>query len=228
MRPKDLIDADNAASSSNIEDFDNKENDYANPDELPEDNRQPNAKARSINNQIPNYTATVSYTNINNVSPTNNIIDGKDYVAKISSAVCTSYNGSGKGSSGLGLEINKTCASHNMPYGTKIYIPELKNKLNTDGILTVTDVGGPYYDFDICTNQSMKKCNMDVYILEWGTGRIAPSYYKSIDQQIDLGQWDRYKAAWNIYKAMNGKLINFTKYNQEDTNIKNHPNYNDK
>ncbi|MBQ5818185.1 MAG: hypothetical protein IIW35_07505, partial [Bacteroidaceae bacterium] len=73
-------------------------------------------------------------------------VDGNKYVAKVSGAVVSSYyNGSSSysgpvsaasfraktnttygGSSGLGLENGKTCASHNLPYGTKIYFPYLK------------------------------------------------------------------------------------------------------
>ena len=155
-------------------------------------------------------------------------IDGQNYIARMPGVVYTSYNGSGKGSSGMGLEPSKTCASHNLPYGTKVYFPELKEKLGGDGILTVTDCGGPYFDFDICTTVSLSKSTTDAYVIEWGTGQVAQSYYKSIDQQKELGQWDKYKSAWNKYKELGGKLINFTRYNQEDTNIKNHPNYNDK
>ena len=68
-------------------------------------------------------------------------IDNKNYVAKIPGAVCTSYSGGGGSSSGLGLQSDRTCASHNIPYGTKIYIPALKGTVG-DGTFTVTDTGG--------------------------------------------------------------------------------------
>ena len=159
-------------------------------------------------------------------------VDGKKYVARILGAVCTSYTGSGKGASGMGCEYNKTCASHNLPYGTKIYIPQLADKLGGDGILTVTDTGGPLFDFDLYTQNNIGKVNADVYILEWGTGKIAKGYTYFIDYYLNNGQWNdsthNYKKAWNKYKEMGGKLVSFLKFSQEDANIKNHPNYNDK
>jgi 3D (Asp-Asp-Asp) domain-containing protein len=153
-------------------------------------------------------------------------INGKNYVMKIPQAVCTAYTDKGKGSSGLGCVYNSTCASHNMPYGTKIYIPDLAGKVG-DGVLTVTDCGGPFFDFDINTNTWNEKTNLDVYVLEWGTGKNATSYTFSINEQVKLGQWDKYKSAWGIYKNMGGKLVNFHKYNSEDSSITTHPNYND-
>ena len=153
-------------------------------------------------------------------------INNKNYVAKIPQAVCTAYTDKGKGSSGMGCTYNATCASHNMPYGTKIYIPALAGKAG-EGIYTVTDCGGPFFDFDINTNTWDEKINADAYVLEWGTGKNATSYSYSIDEQVKLGQWDKYKSAWGIYKNMNGKLMNFTKFNTEDTNIKSHSKFND-
>ena len=155
-------------------------------------------------------------------------VDGQKYVAKILGAVCTSYTGGGSGSSGMGCEYNKTCASHNLPYGTKIYIPQLSSKTGGNGVYTVTDTGGPFFDFDIYTTTNISKGAFDAYVLEWGSGKAAQSFTKSIDEQIKLGQWNKYKSAWNNYKSLGGKLVTFTKFNQEDANIKNHPNYNDK
>jgi 3D (Asp-Asp-Asp) domain-containing protein len=74
------------------------------------------------------------------------MIDDYNYIMKIPGAVCTSYSGSDLGASGLGCEYDKTCASHNLPYGTKIYIPQLKEALGGDGVLTVTDTGS-FFDF---------------------------------------------------------------------------------
>ena len=153
-------------------------------------------------------------------------IDGKNYVMKIPQAVCTAYTDKGKGSSGMGCTYNATCASHNMPYGTKIYIPYLADKAG-DGVFTVTDCGGPFFDFDINTNTWNEKVNADAYVLEWGTGNNATSYTYSIDEQVKLGQWDKYKSAWGVYKNMGGKLISFTKFNSEDANITSHARYND-
>ena len=150
-------------------------------------------------------------------------IEGKNYVAKISGAVCTSYFSGSGSASGLGLENGKTCASHNIPYGTKIYFPSLKNKLG-DGIVTVTDTGGPIFDFDIYTNAGIGKINADAYVLSWGTGKVSASYTEMIDFYNDA-QWNNLKSAWNKYKSMNGQLINFLKFSQKDANVKNHKRY---
>lgn len=151
-------------------------------------------------------------------------IDGRSYVAKISGAVCTSYSGGGGSASGLGLENGKTCASHNIPYGTKVYFPSLKDKLGGDGIVTVTDTGGPIFDFDLYTTKSVGKINADAYILSWGTGKTAPSYTWGLNFYSD-SQWNGLKTAWSKYKSMNGQLISFLKFSQEDANIKNHKRY---
>ena len=158
------------------------------------------------------------------VTEESSTVDGKNYVARILGAVCTSYTGSGAGASGLGCEYNKTCASHNMPYGTKIYIPQLADKLGGDGILTVTDTGGPTFDFDIYTTKAIGKVNADVYVLSWGDKKIAPSYTWALNFYSD-SQWDSLKSAWNKYKSMNGKLMTFLKFSTEDANLKNHKRY---
>ena len=153
-------------------------------------------------------------------------IDGKNYVMKIPQAVCTAYTDKGKGSSGMGCTYNATCASHNMPYGTKIYIPYLNGKAG-DGVFTVTDCGGPFFDFDINTNTWSEKVNADAYVLEWGTGKNATSYTYAIDEQVKLNQWNKYKSAWGIYKNMGGKLVNLHKFDATDSSIKSHARYND-
>ena len=155
----------------------------------------------------------------------NGTINGQNYVAKIPSAVVTAYTGSGAGASGMGCVYNSTCASHNMPYGTKIYIPALAGKAG-GGIFTVTDTGGCFFDFDIFTNTWSGKTNMDAYVLQWGSGKTAASYTWAMDLYNSRGTWNSLKAAWNTYKNMGGKLMTFTKYNNEDANITNHPNYN--
>ena len=160
------------------------------------------------------------------VDETAGSINGFNYVAKIPSAVVTAYTDTGAGSSGMGCVYNSTCASHNLPYGTKIYIPSLAGQAG-DGIYTITDTGGPLFDFDICTASWAGKKNMDVYVLQWGTGKAAGSYTYFINYYLKKGTWSKYVKAWNTYKNMGGKLINYTKYNTEDSNIKNHPNYND-
>jgi hypothetical protein len=111
-----------------------------------------------------------------------------------------------------------------MLYGTKLYIPKLKDKLNTDGIIIVTDTGNPTFDFNIYTNTHIEKTNMDVYVFEWGTGEVAPSYAWGLNYYTN-SQWEIIKNMWTKYKYMNGKLINFLQFNQEDTNIKNNKRY---
>lgn len=168
--------------------------------------------------------AAASSGNGGGASEVTGTIDGQNYVATIQGAVCTSYYGGGGSASGIGLENGKTCASHNMPYGTKLYIPSLKSKLGTDGIITVTDTGGPTFDFDIYSNKSVGKVNADVYVISWGDGKVAPSYTWGLDFYSD-SQWNGLKSAWNKYKSMNGKLMSFLKFSQEDANIKNHKRY---
>ena len=161
------------------------------------------------------------------VDETAGTINGKNYVAKIPGAVCTSYADTGAGASGMGCVHNKTCASHNIPYGSKIYIPGVQAITGGDGIYTVTDTGGPLFDFDICTNKNISKANYDAYVLEWGSGKAAGSYTYFINYYLDRGTWEKYVPAWHSYKEMGGVLMGYTKYNQEDANITSHPHYND-
>lgn len=160
------------------------------------------------------------------VDETPGTINGQSYVAKIPQAVCTAYTGSGAGASGMGCTYNATCASHNMPYGTKIYVPDLAGKAG-NGIFTVTDTGGCFFDFDIFTSTWSGKANMDAYVLSWGTGKTAASYTWAINYYLKNGRWSGLVSAWNTYKNMGGKLMNFTKFLQEDATITSHPNYND-
>ena len=158
------------------------------------------------------------------VEETSGSIDGQSYVAKIPGAVVTAYHGGGQGANGP-LTYNAHCASHNMPYGTKIYIPGLKGKAGT-GIFTVQDTGGCFFDFDIYTTSWSGKTTMDAYVLEWGSGKISKSYTWAMDLYNKNGSWNRLKSAWVNYKNMGGKLVGFLKFNQEDANITSHPNYN--
>ena len=152
-------------------------------------------------------------------------VDGMNYVAKIPSAVITAYQGDGTGANGP-LVYNSHCASHNMPYGTKIYIPGLAGKAG-NGIFTVQDTGGCFFDFDIYTKTWSGKTNMDAYVLQWGSGKTSASYTWAINLYNSRGTWSKYIPAWNTYKNMGGKLMTFTKFNQEDANITSHKNYND-
>ena len=159
------------------------------------------------------------------VDETAGTINNMSYVAKIPSAVVTAYSGDGTGANGP-LTYNAHCASHNMPYGTKIYIPGLAGKAG-DGIFTVQDTGGCFFDFDIYTTTWSGKTNMDAYVLQWGSGKISNSYTWAINLYNSRGTWSKYIPAWNTYKNMGGKLMTFTKFNQEDATITSHKNYND-
>jgi 3D (Asp-Asp-Asp) domain-containing protein/predicted RNA-binding protein len=215
IRPKDLIDADAKASSdSKVEAGDTSAE--RNPNKNEAEAASAFSLRRTSNNTEEDYTI-VSASVIGE-------IDGLSYVAKVPRAVCTSYYGNGETPSGLGLENGKTCASHNMPYGTKVYIPALKSKVNPDGIFTVTDTGGPTFDFDIYTSKSIGRLNTDVYVLSWGTGGIAPSYTWAINL-YDENRWNNMRLAWEKYKVMNGKLVSFYRFNPEDATIKNHKRY---
>ena len=151
-------------------------------------------------------------------------VDGKQYVARIPGAVCTGYYGDGGSASGIGLKNNGTCASHNLPYGTVVYIPSLAGVCGS-GTFTVTDTGGPFFDFDIYTTASIGKKTRDAYVLSWGTGAISASYTWGLNFYSD-SQWSKLVSAWHTYKDMGGKLITFTKYKSDDANIKTHKRYN--
>ena len=213
IRPKDLIDADAKASSdSNVQAGDTSA----------ERNQNADAQTASTMSLRNSSVGPIDYTVV--TASVLGEIDGLSYVTKVPRAVCTSYYGNAETPSGLGLENGKTCASHNMPYGTKVYIPALKSKMNPEGIFTVTDTGGPTFDFDIYTSKSIGRINADAYILSWGTGGIAPSYSWAIDLYSD-DRWNNIRLAWEKYKVMNGKLMSFYVFNPEDASIKNHKRY---
>ena len=75
----------------------------------------------------------------------NNTVSTPNYVYDLGKCVITNYYandelGSGsKGALGTKLVPNYSCASHNLPYGTKVYIAGLKGKVNSDGIFEVHD-----------------------------------------------------------------------------------------
>lgn len=108
---------------------------------------------------------------------------GKSYVHHFKNAIVSCYSDVGATSSGKTAKANgKICASHNLAFGTKIYIPELTS-INGTGIFTVEDTGGPTFDFDINIKGKSLKGEYDVYILEWGNGNMAQSFESAIGQQ---------------------------------------------
>ena len=117
------------------------------------------------------------------------------------------------------------CASHNLPYGTQIYVPDMARMGIGDGIFTVVDTGGHFFDFDLhVPDQYVSKIgkqNRDVYILRFGPGTnkdegVAVSYSWICKNYKKKGQWPKLVSAWNTYQKMNGKLIHFHQFNQED------------
>lgn len=187
-------------------------------------------------------------TNININMKDEITINGKTLKAvKIPQAVVTCYDDSGsysKSNSLVYVDIRnnqqvkvpsatagraqmKYCASHNLPYGTQVYIPDLAQKGVGDGIYTVADTGGHFFDFDIHVPSQytgkIGKGNHDVYVLRFGPGTnknegTAVSYSWICNFYKKRGQWPAYQAAWNTYQKMNGKLIHFHEFNKEDTN----------
>lgn len=131
-------------------------------------------------------------------------IDGKDYVHKFPSAICTYYDDIGRASTGMYLTANgKMCAAHNLPAGTIIYIPSLKH-VNDTGEFKVEDTGGPYFDFDINTTVNIGKQARDVYILSWGSGKMMYNFDAAIQEQIAKGKWNPSDPAYVDYK---GKFV---------------------
>ncbi|MBV7274841.1 hypothetical protein JMF89_12345 [Clostridiaceae bacterium UIB06] len=125
-----------------------------------------------------------------------------NYVYKFTDAIITSYDHSGCGAAGENYYCDgsgKIVAAHNMRAGTVIYIPDLKY-INSTGIFTVGDTGGPFFDFDINTNQDVDKGPHDVYVLSWGDGPMMQSFDAAKQEQIRYGQWNRFKSMYENYK----------------------------
>lgn len=194
-------------------------------------------------------------TNINIDMKDKVVINGKEFQAvKIPQAVITAYYDDGKYSktnsmSYIDVRDNKThsvpmatsgkhqmryCASHNLPYGTQIYVPELAQMGIGDGIFTVVDTGGHFFDFDIhvpskAMSDRIGKTNKDVYVLRFGPGTgkdsgVAVSYCWICRDYKKRGQWPKLVSAWNKYQSLNGKLIHFHQFNKDDMNAQvSHP-----
>jgi N-acetylmuramoyl-L-alanine amidase CwlA len=191
-------------------------------------------------------TAAQMSTTINMDMKDEITVNGTTYkAAKIQQAVVTAYYDNGNyaksnSMSYVDIRNNKTvkvptategknqmryCASHNLPYGTQVYIPDLAQKGIGDGIFTVVDTGGHFFDFDIHVPNAyaskIGKGNHDVYILRPGTGTakdagVTASYTYIANYYKRKGQWPKLVSAWNTYQKMNGKLIHFHQFNQED------------
>ena len=119
---------------------------------------------------------------------------------------------------------NYHVASHNIPCGTKIFIPDYKGIINEDGIFEVRDTGGMSFDFDMYVSEDMEdkigRTIHQVYVINWGEGKLTCSYTHICEYLIEQGRFDDYIIAWNRYKQ-DGRLINFYDFNDEDKDIKN-------
>ena len=162
-------------------------------------------------------------------------IDGVKYVCALNKCRCTNYgtwDGSSGGLAGGGTTsqwANKAVAAHNMPYGTKIYIPELKGKVNSDGMFTVQDTGGFCFDFDVLTSKANSAISGNksykAYVVSWGSGKIAASFTKMKETCDKYYGPNKFKSAWNLYKTYGGSTMELLKFQQDDANIKNQPWY---
>lgn len=164
------------------------------------------------------------------------------YVYSFPKAVCSGYTDTNKGASGaMCVPSNgNIVAAHNIPYETIVYIKELDGKAGggtvtfknwlgvvshtknlgqpKNGVFLVGDTGGPYFDFDICTNAFSQKTNMDVLVLEWGKSKIP--FWSFTDAINNEGsRFPRYPDAIRSYKRMNGTTINFFKFKDKDKGL---------
>ena len=150
-------------------------------------------------------------------------IDGVKYIMALKGSKCTQYKeGEGGYKDALGNRLYSskcnTVASHNLPYGTKVYIPYFKGKqtANPSCIFTVTDTGNAGFDFDICCPASVYYGNgrMDVYVVSWGSGKgtaASVTYcYKHMAHSETL---------WRDYVRNGGTTYKVTKFCKDDVNI---------
>lgn len=163
--------------------------------------------------------ANGGYSSGNGVEEVSGTIDGHNYVCILRGCKNTRCNLNGTGASGLGAywRESKAVAAHNMPYGTKIYMPRLKGKgPNPSGIYTVTDGGNAGFDFDIYCPPSVYNSNgagkdrMDVYVLEWGT---MNRYAHPI--RWCLQHTGTTPALWNDYKKGTMATLHLNKFANE-------------
>ena len=98
------------------------------------------------------------------------------------------------------------------------------------GIFTVNDVGGYCFDFDLFLHQTSDEkagemlgspFNTDVYVLEWGSGKIADSFTDMIKVCNKYYSLSSFHLSWTRYMANGGVTLNFLKFSNEDANIRN-------
>ena len=164
-------------------------------------------------------SANGGYSSGNGVEEVSGTIDGNHYICILRGCKNTRCNLNGPGTSGLGAywRESKAVASHNMPFGTKIYIPKLKGKgPNPSAIYTVTDGGNAGFDFDIYCPPSVYNSNgagkdrMDVYVLEWGTtGKYAHPIKWCLQHTGTV------PSLWNDYKKGTMAVLHLNKFANE-------------
>lgn len=151
-------------------------------------------------------------------------------IMEFKGAICSGF--SDKVSSLGPITEHNVVASHNMPLGTIVFIPELKGKLGGgtfrdskgktydlgprgNGKFIVADNGGPYFDFDIHGYQGKK--NMDVKVVSWGTGAVTWSVsYAYKDAQRRTFHANAWNQCFTKYGGF--KTIKLTKFKKEDAN----------
>lgn len=144
-------------------------------------------------------------------------------------AVCSEYH-SGRQCADLTPVGPNVVAAHNIPYGTKIYIPDMDGhggggkagNMNlgpkNNGIYRVADTGHPYFDFDVYGGAPIiSKGNHDVYVLEWGTNTNMWSFTDAVRDAKKKGNFEQ--DAYDLYINKGPKTLGFLKFNQEDANF---------
>lgn len=176
------------------------------------------------NEEKVNITEQVEISN--NKEESNNVEEKEEqkYIHKFGKCVLKEYSAvdGNIGCAGDTLVPNYSVASHNLPCGTKIYIPSLKGKINNNGIFEVMDTGGCSFDFDMYLGDDnigkIGNSYEDVYVLQWGNGKMTSSYTYVVDLFKKQGRFEKYATSWREYKEK-GKLIRFFKFNDEDKNL---------
>lgn len=144
-------------------------------------------------------------------------------------AVCSHYDTGSKCADGTRVGPN-VVAAHNIPYGTKIYIPDMDGHggggkagnmdlgPKNNGVYRVADTGHPYFDFDVYGAGKVigKECH-DVYVLSWGTNTNMWSFTDATRDAKKKGNFEQ--AAWKKYLNLGPKTLGFLKFNQEDANF---------
>ena len=167
--------------------------------------------------------AAASNSGNSSISEKAGTIDGVNYIMALKGSKCTQYKeGEGGYSDALGNRLYSancnTVASHNIPYGSKVYIPYFKGKqtANPSCIFTVTDTGNAGFDFDICCPASVYYGNgrMDVYVVSWGSGKGVSKSHTYAYKNFPVSQ-----TIWKDYVRNGGTTYQITKFCSDDASI---------